>query len=331
LVVIPVLVIFGEVVPKSYCQDRADVLAPYIARVIWAAQQIAYPIVWALSRLIGVLIGSKKGLDERSPYVTRQELEVLVEEPSEGDLRVGERKMIGRIFSFGELDVANVMVPLVEVSAVGEDATIEEVIERIETDGHSRILVYREEIHDIVGVVSSRDIIALGHEARGPLIEKPDLLQQPYFVPESKPADDLLEEFQKAKLKLAVVVDEYGGCAGVVTMEDLVEEIVGEISDEYDLDEIRFFQRLGKDKYMVDARMEVEAVREELSIPIPEGDYETLGGFLLEAFERIPKPGETIVIDSWIFTVTVATERQIEKVRCERQIEEIPVQADGPG
>ena len=327
-VVIPLLLIFGEVVPKSYCQDRADVLTPYLARIIWAAQYIVYPIDWVLSRLIGVLIGSSNGLDSRSPFVTRQELEVLVEEPSEGDVRAGERRMIGRIFSFGELDVANVMVPLVEVSAVSEDATIEEVIERIETDGHSRILVYREEIHHIVGVVSAREIIALGNKARGALKEKHELLQQPYFVPESKPADDLLEEFQKAKVKLAVVVDEYGGCAGVVTMEDLVEEIVGDISDEYDVDEIRFFQRLGKERYMVDARMEVEAVREELSIPVPEGDYETLGGFLLEAFERIPKPGEAITIDSWIFTVTVATDRQIEKVRCERHLEEVSVSTD---
>jgi CBS domain containing-hemolysin-like protein len=322
VVVIPFLVIFGEVVPKSYCQDRADTLAPILARVIWRARTIVYPVVWLMNRGILSVLSKGNGGLQSSPFVTRQELEVLVEEHSEGDLRAGERKMIGRIFSFGELDVANVMVPLVEVSAVGEDATIEEVIDRIRTGGHSSILVYKEEIHHIVGVVNAKDIIAIGDEARGPLRGKPELVRPPYFVPESKPADDLLEEMQREKVKLAVAVDEYGGCVGIVTMEDLVEEIVGEISDEYDVDEVRLFQRIADGKIIVDARMEVEAVREELSIPIPDGDYETLGGYLLEVFERIPKTGESVAVAEWTFIVTEATARQIESVRCEPVLED---------
>ncbi len=328
LVVIPFLVIFGEVVPKSYCQDRADTLAPRLAKFIWVVRLLVYPVNWLLSHLIRMVLGSGKNGEAHSPFVTRQELEVLVGEPSEGDVRAGERRMIGRIFSFSERDVSNVMVPLVEVSAVNEEATVEEVIERIEADGHSKILVYRKEIHHIVGVVRARDIIARGEKARGSLKEIPDLLHPPYFVPESKPAGDLLEELQQTNLKLAVVVDEYGGCVGVATMEDLIEEIVGEISDEYDVEEVRFFEKLGNGKYMVDARMEVEAVREDLSIPIPPGDYETLGGYLLEVFERIPKPGEKVEVDRWAFTVTQATDRQIEYVRCEHLPEEIPSQTE---
>lgn len=318
LVVIPILVIFGEVVPKSYCQDRADILAPRLARLVWRARSVVYPFVWLLNRLIQSVLSRNDG-GHRSPFVTRQELEMLVEEPSEGDLRAGERKMIGRILSFGGLDVANVMVPQVEVSAVDEELGIEDVIERIKTDGHSSILIYKEEIHHIVGVINARDIIAIGEEARGPLKRKPELVRPPYFVPESKPADDLLEEMRRKKIKLAVAVDEYGGCVGVVTIEDLVEEIVGEISDEYDVDEGRMFQHLADGDIMVDARMEVEAVKEELSVPIPDGDYETLGGYLLEVFARIPKPGERISVDGWIFTVAEATDRTIEKIRCGRE------------
>ena len=317
LLVIPFIVIFGEVVPKSYCQDRADTLAPRLARIVWAARGLVYPIVWLLNRLIQSVLNRGSETNHRSPFVTRQELEVLVEEPREGDLQADERKMIGRILSFGDLDVANVMVPQVEVSAVDEESTIEEVIERIKGDGHSSILVYKEEIHHIVGAVNARDIIAIGEEANGPLKGKPDLMRSPYFVPESQPADVLLENMQREKVKLAVVVDEYGGCVGVVTMEDLVEEIVGEISDEFDVDEGGLFQRTSDGKFMVDARMEVEAVREELSIPVPEGDYETLGGYLLEVFEHIPKKGERVKIDGCTFTVEEATERQIEKIGCE--------------
>jgi len=325
--VIPLLVIFGEVVPKSYCQERADTLAPKLARVVWGARRIVYPVVWLLNHLIQSVLNRRRDETSSSPFVTRQELEVLVGEPHEGDVRVGERKMIGRILSFANLDVVNVMVPQVEVSAVGEDATIEDVIRRIKNDGHSSILVYKEEIHHIVGVVNARDIIAIGDEAHGPLKRKPELIRTPYFVPESKPADDLLEEMQKEKLKLAVAVDEYGGCVGVVTIEDLVEEIVGEISDEYDFDEVRLYEKLMDGVIVVDARMEVEAVREELSIPVPEGDYETLGGYLLEIFERIPKEGERISLDGWIFTVVEATERQIENIKCE-QVKETKGSAD---
>ncbi len=317
VLIIPFLVIFGEVVPKSYCQERADALAPRLARIVWAARGVVYPAVWLLNRLIQSVLNRGSETNHSSPFVTRQELELLVEEPREGDLQAGERKMIGRILSFGDLDVANVMVPQVEVSAVDEEATIEEVIERIKTDGHSSILVYKEEIHHIVGAVDARDIIAIGEEAHGPLKGKPGLIRAPYFVPESQPADVLLEEMQREKVKLAVVVDEYGGCVGVVTMEDLIEEIVGEISDEFDVDEGGFFQRFSDGKIMVDARMEVEAVREELSIPVPEGDYETLGGYLLEVFEHIPKKGERVTIDGWKFIVEEATARQIEKISCE--------------
>lgn len=329
LVVIPFLVIFGEVVPKSYCQERADTLAPKLAHIIWGARKLVYPVVWLLNHLIQSVLNRRSDDTSSSPFVTRQELEVLVGEPHEGDVRAGERKMIGRILSFANLDVANVMVPQVEVSAVDEDATIEEVIERIKMDGHSSILVYKDEIHHIVGVVNARDIIAIGDAAHGPLKEKAGLIRTPYFVPESKPADDLLEEMQKEKVKLAVAVDEYGGCVGVVTMEDLVEEIVGEISDEYDADEVRLYRKLADGVIMVDARMEVKAVREELSIPVPEGDYETLGGYLLEIFERIPKEGEQISVDGWIFTVAEATERQIERIKCER-VKKKPDPEDNP-
>ena len=327
LVVIPFLVIFGEVMPKSYFQERADVIAPRIAPIVWAARVGAYPAVWAVSLLIGLVTGGKTAREESSTFITRRELEALVEEPSEGDVHPVERKMIGRIFSFGDLRADDVMVPLVDVSAVDEQGTVEDAIERIEKDGHSRIPVYRENINHIVGVVYARDILALGPEAAGPLLSKPGLVREVYYVPDSKPADDLLADLQREKHKLAIVVDEYGGCVGVVTVEDLVEEIVGEISDEYDVDEVRLFRRVGDRKYMVDARMEIEAVRDELSVPVPDGDYNTLGGFLLERFGRIPKAGEQIVVEGWVFTIEAATERQIESVR----LEPVPEDANAPG
>ena len=220
------------------------------------------------------------------------------------------------------------MVPLVEVSAVNEDETAEEVINRFEKDGHSRILVYRQAIHQIVGFVNVRDIISSGYKVRGSLKENPSLIRQPYFVHESKAAGRLLMELQQAKVKMAVIVDEYGGCVGVTTTEDLIEEMVGEIQDEFDSDEVELFQQLGEKEYLVDARMEVESIREDLSIPIPIGDYETLGGYLLQVFERIPKPSEKIEKLGWLFTIMQASDHRIESVRCERLDEDTPAEVD---
>ena len=289
-----------------------------LARVVWGARLIVYPLVWLISALIGTVVGLRRRNGESTPFVTRQELEALMEEQSDGDVQVLERQMIGRIFTFGELDMENVLVPIVDLSAVDEEGTVEEVIQRIEDDGHSRILIYRENLHHIVGVVHARDILGLGPDAAGRLKDKEGLIRSTYFVPETKPADSLLDELMSRKDKMAVVVDEYGACTGIVTMEDLVEEIVGDIADEYDVDEVRMFHKLSEEQYLVDARMEVEDVREALKLPIPEGDYETLSGYLLERFERIPKEGEGISLEGWTLTVQSANERQIGTVRLER-------------
>ena len=318
--VIPLLVVFGEVVPKGYCQARADVLAPLLARVVWGARLIVYPLVWLISMLIGTVVGLGKRNGESTPFVTRQELESLMEEQSDGDVQVLERQMIGRIFTFGDLDMENVLVPIVDLSAVDEESTVEEVISTIENDGHSRILIYRENLHHIVGVVHAKDILGLGADAAGRLKDKDGLIRRIYIVPETKPADSLLDELMSRKDKMAVVVDEYGACTGIVTMEDLVEEIVGDIADEYDVDEVRLFHNLGEDQFLVDARMEVEDVREQLKLPVPDGDYETLSGYLLERFERIPKEGEHISLEDWTLTVQSANERQIGTVRVEKNV-----------
>ena len=317
--VIPLLVVFGEVVPKGYCQERADAIAPLLARVVWAARRLVYPVVWLISALIGAVAGLRTRGGEGAPFVTRRELESLVEEPSDGDVQAMERKMIGRIFSFGELDMENVLVPIVDLSAVDEGGEVEEVIRKIEDDGHSRILIYRENMHHIVGVVHARDVLGLGAEAAGRLREKEGLIRSVYFVPETKPAGDLLDELMSRKDKMAVVVDEYGACTGIVTIEDLVEEIVGDIADEYDVDEAPMFRRAGEGDYLIDARMEVEDAREALSLPVPEGDYVTLAGYLLERFERIPKEGERAFLEGWTLIVEAASERRIESVRLTRR------------
>ncbi|MFQ5895502.1 MAG: hemolysin family protein [Nitrospinota bacterium] len=318
VVMLPLIVTLGEIVPKSLGQERADGWASRAVYPIWFARRLFAPVVFAVTRLTRLLL-RLTGADARpeSPYVTREELELLVETAERGgDVRPSERRMIDRIFDFGERRMDAVMVPLVEVDALEDTASVEDAIGMVERCGHSRIPVYRGEIHHIVGVVHARDILALEPAAGGRLRDVPSLVRPPYFVPESKRADDLLEELRANKNQMAIVVDEYGGSVGIVTLEDLLEEIVGEIRDEYDTDRPRYARAPG-DVLLVDARIEVKALREELGVQVPEGRYDTLGGFLLAELERIPRPGEAVIWRGMRFVVEEASERRIERVRIE--------------
>jgi CBS domain containing-hemolysin-like protein len=228
------------------------------------------------------------------------------------DLSPEEVTMIDRLFDFAHTTVKEAMIPLVEVEAVEDNAPIKEVVALIGAKGYSRIPVYEERIDNIIGVINSFDLLD-SSLSEGTL--KPFIRTVPY-VPEVKPVDDLLIEMQKQRNHLAVVVDEYGGGVGIITIEDILEEIVGEIEDEYDEDK-KLYRKTGKNKYIVSSRMEINQMREAFSLILPEGDYETLGGFLLERFGHIPQPGEVLHFDKMIFTALNSDERSIGRVKIE--------------
>jgi CBS domain containing-hemolysin-like protein len=218
--------------------------------------------------------------------------------------------MIDRLFDFSHTTVKEAMIPLIEIAAVKDTATVQEVIALIGTKGHSRVPVYRERIDNMVGVINSFDL--LGNSSNEQALAS--LMRAVPFVPEVKPIDDLLIEMQKQGNHLAIVVDEYGGTVGIITIEDILEEIVGEIQDEYDRGQ-RLYRKTGKNKYVVNSRMEIDQIRELLSLTLAEGGYETLGGFLLEQFGHIPQPGEVFKYHNMTFTVLSSDERSIGNVR----------------
>lgn len=217
--------------------------------------------------------------------------------------------MIHKIIDFGETTVDEAMIPLIEVVALPAGATVAEAVASVSEHHFSRIPVYEERIDQIVGIVHAFDLLSADPQA-----SLGSLMRPAYYVPETKLVDDLLQEMQRRQVQMAIVVDEYGGVVGIVTVEDLLEEIVGEIEDEYD-EEPPPFRRLPDGSYMVDARMEVDLFNEELGLKLPEGEYETLGGFLLSLFQKIPDPGEEIRYRSIRFLVTESDKRSIVKVR----------------
>ena len=312
IILTPFLLIFGEIIPKTLFQQHATAIALWVSYPIWLASYLFYPIVFLISKVthfIFFITGAKESKD--IPFVTREELRLIVKmSKKDSDLTHEEVTMIDRLFDFSHTTVKEAMIPLIEIAAVKDTATVQEVIALIGTKGHSRLPVYKERIDNMVGVINSFDLLGNSSNAQ-PLAS---LMRAVPFVPEAKPIDDLLIEMQKQGNHLAIVVDEYGGTVGIITIEDILEEIVGEIQDEYDRDQ-RLYRKMGKNKYIVNSRMEIDQMRELLSLILPEGDFETLGGFLLEQLGHIPKPGEVFKYHNMTFTVLSSDERSIGKVR----------------
>ncbi len=311
IVLSPLLLIFGEIIPKILFQQYANAIAPVVSYPIWLASCIFYPLVFLVTRISNFVLhitGARKS--HHIPFVTREELRLIVKMSKGGsDLTAEEVTMIERLFDFSHTVVKEAMIPLVDISTIEDTATVGEAIAFLEAKRYSRIPVYHERIDNLIGIINSFDLLEnlpLDQSIR-PLIRR-----APY-VPETKPIDGLFIEMQKKRSHLSIVVDEYGGAVGIITIEDILEEIVGEIQDEYDT-EPPLCRKMGKNKYIVRSRMEKEQLEEIFSITLPEGDFETVGGFLLEQLGHIPQPGEVLKYNNLSFTILSSDERSIGEV-----------------
>ena len=308
----PVMLVFGEIIPKAIAREWSTTL---ILRLYWPltwAAALLGPFV-AVARLLVTatlrLVGARE-LDARA-FVSREELKALLQlEPGEADVTTQEAEMIDKIFDLGDTTVREVMVPLVEVTMLPDTATPQEAIAVIHQRGFSRIPVYRQRQTDIVGVVAAMDLLSRGAQAAS----LDELKRVPYYVPETKRIDDLLREMQRARTHMAVVVDEYGGSTGVVTLEDILEEIVGEIQDEHDRTPASV-ERLPDGSYLIQARTNIDELNEALDWNLPKEDYETVAGLVLATVHRIPRKGEEFQVPGYAITVLEADARRVTVVK----------------
>ena len=311
----PLLLIFGEIIPKSIFQQRADSIAPRIVFPLRLASYVIHPVLvvitWIANGILRIL--GVRGDGPSSPFITREALDDILRKREPGsDLKPAERTMIRRIFSFSETTVEEVMIPLIDVAAVNEDATMAEALDLMNEKAFSRLPVYRERVDNIIGILTNFDLLA----APDDLPDIRSLIRTVPYVPETKRIDDLLLRFQKEGNHMAVAVDEYGGAVGIVTVEDILEEIVGEIEDEHD--KVRQMYRIeGENRYVINARMEIDMINEILPFELPEGDYETLGGFILDRFGRIPAVGDILKLKDLVLTVMKSDRRSVSEVRVE--------------
>ncbi len=312
LVLTPLMLVSGEVIPKAIAREWATGMILRLFPVLEGAARALMPLTWLANAVVaGVLRLLKQPRPSGRHFVSREELKLVLQmEPEESDVTTHEAEMIDKIFELGETTVREVMVPLVDVVAVPETATPDEAITLIRERGFSRLPVFRDRAFNVVGVVTAMDLLRRGAEA--PTIKT--LMRPAIYIPETKRIDDLLREMQKARMQLAVVVDEYGGAVGIVTLEDILEEIVGEIRDEHDRQPATI-ERLPDGSYRVAGRVGIDELNETLEWDLPKGDYETVAGLVLATLQRIPRVGEELRIGKYPLTVLEADERRVTAVK----------------
>jgi putative hemolysin len=308
-------IIFGEIVPKSIAVTYPERIALAVAMPMVFLDKLLAPPVWlvnAITRLILKPLGIQP--QRLAPVVSEEELRVLVEAGEEqGVIEEQEKEMIQSIFEFTDTIAREVMTPRVDMKCLPVTATPQEAIELIRKSGHSRIPVYEGSVDNILGVLHAKDLLRLC-EGASLKFSLREVMRPAYFVPESKRVVELLQELRRRRMHLAIVQDEYGGTAGLVTLEDLVEEIVGEIQDEYDVEPEEPVQLLPDGSLLIDARMHLDDVSELLRTPLESEEFDTLGGFVFGLLGHQPSEGEVVTANGWQLRVHAVEGHRIRTV-----------------
>lgn len=316
-------IVFGELAPKSLAIQRSvrTVLAVSLPLRIFFV--VFKPFIWTLNtfaNFILKLLGIST-IPGGEAHHSSEELQYLLEQGKEtGALDSNEHELIQNVFDFNERVVKNIMVPRTKISGVDLSCTKEELLDSIINEGYSRMPVYDDVIDKIVGVVHAKDILAL--LARNQEIVLKDIIRKPYLIPETKKINDLMAELQQKRIQIAIVLDEFGGTAGMVTLEDIVEELVGEIQDEYD-EEKPIVDKINEREFIINALAPIYDVNSHLPHDLPEdGDYDTVSGWLGDIFGKIPEVGEQKEANGYNITVLKKSDQNIESVKLELLINE---------
>lgn len=312
------ILIFAEVTPKSYAFQRAEKVALFTATPLSILHKLFSPVAIVMTTVANLILkvfGLK--LVNPEPFVTEEEIKTLVDiGEEEGIIEEEEREIIEGVFEFSETLAREVMVPRVDIVALDVNSTFEEAIDTINMSGHSRIPIYEETIDNIVGILYAKDLLKYFGLKNPPPLKA--IMRSPYYVPETKPIDELFREMRAQKIHMAIIIDEYGGTAGLVTIEDILEELVGEIMDEYDINEESMVKEIAPDEIIVDGRMNLEELNEMLGVNLPAEETDTIAGFVYDHISHIPKAGEEFEYDGVLIRVEEVRGRRITKLRIKK-------------
>lgn len=304
-----IILIFGELLPKYFARELADRAILFMAIPLRVFSIIIYPVTKLASSLSAKLTPSSNVKAENINFLfSKEDIETLVREShAAGIVNKKESDIINKVIALGDQRVYEAMRPRTEIVGVEIDQSIEEVVGVFIDSGYSKVPVYEDNLDNIRGVILAYDLFNSPHSLK-------EIIREILFVPETKKSFDLLNEFLSRRVSIAVVIDEFGGTAGIVTMEDIIEELFGEIKDEYDVEE-DICRKTAHDTYLISGKVEVDLINEKYNLSLPQGEYETIGGLLINDLGRIPIQGETIVFDHFNFLIVRATSVKIELVK----------------
>lgn len=310
------VLVFGEIVPKTFAREHSQRVALKVIRPLLNFVYIFSPIIKTLLWISNLLVRAPGGgRIKEVPILTEEEIKTLIKiGQEEGALEKEEGKMLDSVLKFGDTKVREVMVPRIAMHCVDIKDGTPTNIKKIIGWGHSRVPVYEDNLDNIVGILYVKDFVK---SQDGQIRDLTRILRAPYFVPETKRISELFQEFRKGREHLAVVVDEYGIMVGLITLEDLVEEITGEILDEYDVKE-ETIKVISDKEAIVNAKEDIDKVNEQLQLNLPGGEFESVGGLVLDLFGRVPRPGEKKKFKGIRITVLEATRRRVRRIKIEK-------------
>lgn len=310
-----VLLTVAEVIPKAIGKRYYQEVASFSIRYLRGPYYLFYPINSLYSKLTQALLRWLGGAKTTPGPVTFDEIEFMIEERGGDDGEDQQQRLLRSVVEFPDTLGKEIMVPRTEIEAVRRDMHFDEIITTLVRCGHSRLPVYEDSIDEIVGIFYAKDILRYWAEHRDLDQFDPALfLREPYYVPETKPIADLMDEFQRQRMHMAIVVDEFGGTAGIITLEDIIEEIFGDIQDEYDAEPVQL-RELGDGRLLADARVPIYEISQYYDIDLPQNkDYESLGGLLLQQAGTVPMPGESFDVNGLHFTVVEADNKRIHAI-----------------
>ncbi len=307
------ILVFSEVTPKNFANQNPDKVALGTAKIIMFFAWILTPVVFVLNLVTNgflILFGMKQ--EKKAPVVTESDLKTIVDVGhEEGILKVDEKEMINNVFEFGSSTAKDIMIPRTDVIAINLTTEYKDILNLFKDEGLSRIPVYNESIDNIIGILYLKDLVFNADQSN---FEIKKYLRKPFFTYEYKPIRELFKVMRVKKIPMAIILDEYGGTSGIITIEDLVEEIVGDISDEYDENE-KQIERIKENEYIIDGSTKIDDVNQELNINLKSEEFDTIGGYLIGVLGYFPKANKIIKTDGLEFIVECVEKNRIEKVR----------------
>lgn len=307
------ILIFGEITPKTLATIHAEKISLFVGPIFYGLMFLLTPLIFLVNKLsMGLLLLLRVNPNDKSATITETELRTLVDvSHEEGVLETGEHEMISNLFDFGDARAKDVMIPRIDMTMLEVSASYEELLSTFEKFRFTRIPIYEETTDNVIGIINIKDVLLF---PKGKSFSIRSILRESYFTYETKKLSELMLEMRKASVNIVIVLDEYGVTAGLITLEDLLEEIVGDIRDEFDEDEEEEITLLSDGNYQIDGQIKLDEVNDLLDISLTSDDYDSIGGYIIETLDRLPKENDSIHVYGYTFIVDSLDKNRIEKV-----------------